>query len=185
MRLDIGRTYKGYFGFNDYEKFIDAAQHNPTCPAHSMRSYDPHDEHNKIVRELEDVLEKNSKHLFLDIFLIQKIYDLDKKSGNLFLHILQFTPDLFKSIQHHQQLITTILQNEEKRLGKNALTLYDENFARTQQRKVEFEKEGLGAEEKSKKYDYKEIPERISKKITQRCKNWISYSSSCRRRNSS
>jgi hypothetical protein len=144
-----------------------------------MRSYDPGDEHNKVIVELEESLEEflkypmlthqknmNKAALFVLIGLeLNTIGELDKKSGNLFMHIPEFTPEIFRAIKNHQQITSLIIQNEEKRLGKNQLTLYDEDFARNQQMQpINLKDQDLGAEEKSKKGEYEEKNQRNQKR---------------------
>ncbi len=93
------RHLKGYFSQSDVEPFIQAAEHNPCCPAHSMT---PGDEaHNHIVTELEAALKEYKTNPTNE--LKEKISDLDKKSGTLLQHVPEYNQDLIRSLTQHKE----------------------------------------------------------------------------------
>lgn len=73
----------GYFGFEDYQPFIEAIKEHKRCPAHTKRS-NTDDEHNEIITELESALDQIEKDLndpkFQENFnnLKKSIQDADK-----------------------------------------------------------------------------------------------------------
>ncbi|HSW75948.1 MAG TPA: hypothetical protein VLG50_02825 [Candidatus Saccharimonadales bacterium] len=100
------RQTHGYFTRKNYDPFIEAAQNNARCPAHTLTPGD--EQHNAIVQELEAALNKITtvsptdspkEYNTLDARIIQ----LDKKSGTLLQHIPKYHENLLRSFMEHQQ----------------------------------------------------------------------------------
>ncbi len=98
-------SHLGYFNKDDIQPFIDAAEFNPTCPAHSLTSGDF--EHNQIVKSLHKKL--NLYKILPGAILYDEIMILDKRSGTLLDHIPRYAIDLLESIKQYAdfaQLLT-------------------------------------------------------------------------------
>ncbi len=97
---------EGYFNQDDIEPFIQAAKHNPRCPAHSIKPGDK--DHNQTIKELETALEQNKTTP--NKGLRKKTVDLDKKSGDLLQHIPDYNEKLIKRIAQ-KKLIGTMMSD--------------------------------------------------------------------------
>ncbi len=118
-------TTLGYFSNKDLEPFVQAAQHNQCCPAHTKTPDD--DEHNLVVQNLElkiflilqqslelkisDLLKKDvSSWTKSETFkiselddLFQEMNNLDKQSGNLLAHIPNYNRDFIRKIAEEKE----------------------------------------------------------------------------------
>jgi len=98
-----GASLEGYFNPDNFEPFIQAAQNNPCCPAHTKTPGD--DDHNHIIVELETALQQYKTDP--SFTLKAKIARLDKKSGTLLQHIRNFNQDLIRSMEQDKELLAT------------------------------------------------------------------------------
>ncbi len=100
---------QGYFNQTDVEPFVQEAQHNACCPAHSLTPGD--EDHNHVVKELEEALQQYANRSFIGKFigkyfeerLVEKIAKLDKESGTLLQHIPEYNKDLIRQIAQYKE----------------------------------------------------------------------------------
>lgn len=101
---------KGYFSDKDYEPFIQAAQSNPCCPAHSLIPGDA--EHNQIVKQLteylhdfQEIMKGTLRSYFFPLnFFKKRIKELDKQSGALLQHIPNYSRDFVRRMIQYKQM---------------------------------------------------------------------------------
>lgn len=102
----------GYFNKKDAQPFIDAAEFNPTCPAHSLISGDF--EHNHIVKTLHKKL--NLYKMFPGEILYNEIMILDKESGTLLQHIPDFATDLINELKKYEDFAQLLINKTVKEM---------------------------------------------------------------------
>jgi hypothetical protein len=105
-------SHLGYFNKDDIQPFIDAAEFNPTCPAHSLISGDF--EHNKIVKTLDKKL--NLYKIFPGEILFDEIMILDKRSGTLLDHIPTYAIDLISSLKEYDDFAQLLINKTIKEI---------------------------------------------------------------------
>lgn len=110
--IKADHSNQGYFNKQDLQIFIDIAQNNAACPAHSLISQDF--EHNKIVKKLHQALQNYA--MFPNEQLYDQIVKLDEQSGTLLQHISDFAQDLINELKKHEDFAQLLINKTIKEM---------------------------------------------------------------------